>query len=137
MFVDYTGLPGRLAREPMGYFLSKIKIHSFIHSFILTAILPPKSRGVNISTHAHYELRDLGRHAVYRTGTLVQRRNTNRLYRFKSIPQITINTGILPNIIVQPPPYTYLTHIMSHDKCSQAFPVFLSSSAPMYCTKKI
>jgi len=35
MFVDYTGLPGRPAavRGPMGYFLSKIKIHSFIHSF--------------------------------------------------------------------------------------------------------
>jgi len=32
MFVDYTGLPGRPVRGPMGYFLSKIKIHSFIHS---------------------------------------------------------------------------------------------------------
>ena len=30
MFVDYTGLSGRVARGPMGYFLSKIKIHSFI-----------------------------------------------------------------------------------------------------------
>ena len=26
----YTGLPRRLARGPMGYFLSKIKIHSFM-----------------------------------------------------------------------------------------------------------
>ena len=34
MFVDYTGLPGRPARGPMGYFLSEIEIHSFIHSFI-------------------------------------------------------------------------------------------------------
>jgi len=31
MFVDYTGLPGRLARGPMGYFLSFI--HSYIHPF--------------------------------------------------------------------------------------------------------
>ena len=33
MFVDYTGLPGRLARGPMGYLVLKLKfIHSFIHS---------------------------------------------------------------------------------------------------------
>ena len=44
MFVDYTGLPGRLARGPMGYFLSKIKIHSFIHSFIHTYLLRGRGR---------------------------------------------------------------------------------------------
>ena len=69
----------------------------FFHNQQITASW--NSRGVNIYAHALWASW-FRAHMLY-TGTPVQRRNSNRLYRFKSNTAIAKNTGISPNINVE------------------------------------
>ena len=84
--------------------------------------------------HVHYELRDLGRACcipVHRYSVGIATSYTG----LSQIPQITKNTGILPNIIVQPPPTP--TSLMSRHVISVPRPSLFFSPLVLPCIAQI